>query len=415
MPTIVERAEAPYARLAGPEGQRRTVLVGFGEALSAPEVAWNLLDGGFRVVAFTRKGRRALIRRLRNVEVADITAPEEDVREASDQLKAIVERVGADTIMPLDDVSVWLCNEVSSSLPIPITGPTGSHCALAIDKRLQLKAAMDAGFRVMKTRCVGHTEEAMQMTSFPLVLKSAVAVSRIDNKLRRGQMYFCSNMQELSVAVKAWGGNGPMLVQPILSGVGEGLFGLADRGAVYNWSAHRRIRMMNPRGSGSSACQSLPLYDQPVKVAEKMLSNINWHGLFMIELLRDSSGQTFFMELNGRSWGSMALALRRGFEYPVWAVTQTIDASFRPPLATTDKSVTCRHLGRELVHILMVLRGRKSIAQTQSRSRLRMLLQVLRVSRSDSWYNRRNGNKLLFLEDAFETVLETVLRRSRNS
>ncbi|MGD0488396.1 MAG: hypothetical protein ABSB94_14520 [Syntrophorhabdales bacterium] len=397
------------------EYQRGTVLIGFGEALSAPEVAWNLLDGGFRVVAFTRKGRRAIVRRMGYLEIVEITAPEEDISEALDQLKAIVERVGADTVMPLDDVSVWLCNEVSSSFPIPIAGPTGLHCALALDKRLQLKVAMEAGFKVITTRCVEHTEAAMETTSFPVVLKSALAVSRIDNKLRRGQMHFCANIKELGVAVKAWGGNGPMLVQPILSGIGEGLFGLAVRGTVYNWSAHRRIRMMNPQGSGSSACQSLPLDSQPVQVAEKMLNNISWHGLFMIELLRDSSGQTWFMELNGRSWGSMALALRRGFEYPVWAVMQTIDASFRPPPAPVDKSIICRHLGREIVHVLMILRGRKPPAQAPSRSKLRMLLEVFSITRGDCWYNWRNGHRLLFLEDAAETVLGTVLRRNRIS
>ena len=37
-------------------------------------------------------------------------------------------------------------------------------------------------------------------------------------------------------------------------------------------------------------------------------------------LLRDGEGTAWFMELNGRAWGSMALARRLGHEYPRWAV-----------------------------------------------------------------------------------------------
>ncbi len=32
------------------------VVIGFAEALSGPEVAWSLIDAGYRVVAFARKG-----------------------------------------------------------------------------------------------------------------------------------------------------------------------------------------------------------------------------------------------------------------------------------------------------------------------------------------------------------------------
>jgi len=206
-----------------------------------------------------------------------------------------------------------------------------------------------------------------------------------------------------------------MLLQPLLPGTGEGLFGLGGQKGVQKWSAHRRIRMMNPQGSGSSACRSVPITDQPTECGERMLRNANWSGIFMIELLRDSSNKIWFMELNGRSWGSMALALRVGMKYPVWTIMQTLDPSFSPPATPLWESIVCRHLGREIVHVLMVLKGRESAALKVSKSRLKPLFEVCRFNRQDRWYNYRPGNKLLFIEDTVKTVLDSVLSGLRSS
>jgi hypothetical protein len=142
-----------------------------------------------------------------------------------------------------------------------------------------------------------------------------------------------------------------------------------------------------------------------------MLKSANWQGLFMIELLRDKSNQIWFMELNGRPWGSMALALRRGLEYPAWTVMQTLDSSFTPPPELALDPISCRHLGREIVHLLMVLAKRKPPASTPDRPWWRSVIEVCRFSRCDRWYNWRPGNALLFVEDTVDTVLGEVFKR----
>lgn len=398
------------------DGSGGMVLIGFGEALSAPEVAWNLLDAGFRVAAFIRRGRRVPIRHLRNVRLIEVTAPEDHAYETVDQLCNAAEALGADAILPLDDAAIWVCEAASPLLRAPIAGSSGTHARLVLDKRLQLETAADAGFLVPPTLCALSAQDVSHIDSFPVVLKPALAAAEVGGKLCRGPMGFCSDRQELDSFARKLTEDMPMLVQPVLSGTGEGLFGLAVPGGVRGWSAHRRIRMMNPAGSGSSACRSLPITDQPMDCAKTMLKKVNWQGLFMIELLRDQSNQIWFMELNGRPWGSMALALRRGFEYPAWTVMQTLDPSFAPPPEFSSEPITCRHLGREIVHLLMVLRKRNSA--TPMRGRWNAVSEVCRLSRRDRWYNWRPGNTTLFLEDTIGTVLGrilSVLRRQRVS
>src|SRR4029077_8740219 len=107
-----------------------------------------------------------------------------------------------------------------------------------------------------------------------------------------------------------------------------------------------------------SACASAPVPQELVDPIERMLGEAGWRGGFLGELLR-AGEEWWFMELNGRPWGSLALARRRGYEYPAWAATRALDAQapLPPEPAYTDDEVLCRHLGRELVHLLFVLRG----------------------------------------------------------
>ncbi|MGH2965781.1 MAG: hypothetical protein ACRDMH_10430 [Solirubrobacterales bacterium] len=198
------------------------------------------------------------------------------------------------------------------------------------------------------------------------------------------------------------------MIQPRLQGIGEGVFGLATPAGILAWSAHRRIRMMNPAGSGSSACVSIPLDDQVRDQAESMLTRLKWSGLFMLELLRDSDGTRWFVELNGRAWGSMALARAVGLEYPAWAVAQAFGERLGSlPSSTGDELVRARHLGREIVHLLAVIRGPRSTAIPWP-SRLRTIREVLSWHQGDRAYNWRPGEFALLLEDTVSTVFAAI-------
>ena len=125
------------------------------------------------------------------------------------------------------------------------------------------------------------------------------------------------------------------------------------------------------------------------------------------------------MELNGRTWGSMALARRQGLEYPAWSLSEFTDpesdlhghglVAGGDPLP--ERPLVCRHLGREVVHLLTVLRGPGSVALTRWPSRRRTIAEVLRISREERWYNWRAGESRVFLADTAQTLLAPLRRR----
>lgn len=396
-------------------GAADSVLIGFADALAAPEVAWSLLESGVRVTVFARRGSRPPIRRCRGVKVVEVTPPERDIEATLAELQALVEDGGYGAVMPLNDPAVWICSRLAArDSSVAIAGPTGSCATLALDKRLQLEAAARAGFKVPPTLYAETVADVLtRAENLPLALKPARPVINRGGRLVRDPNHACGDRAELQDAARRWDGAGAMLVQPLIDGVGTGLFGLAGRDGLLALSAHQRVRMMNPQGSGSSACASIAVDPELARCAERMLGDAGWHGMFMLEFLRDRDGIPWFMELNGRPWGSMALARRTGLEYPAWAIRQLVEPEFVPVLPPLPEGQVCRHLGRELVHLMMVLRGPKSVALTNWPSRRRTLREVLRVGRSDDWYNLRRSDWRVFLDDAICTVRTEVFKKAR--
>ena len=388
-----------------------TILIGFAESLSAPEVAWDLLAHGFKVIAFCRRGSCPPLRRIKEIKLFEVTPPEVDAWETIEQIRIAIQVAEAKTFMPLDDGSIWLCDRVSALVDVPLAGASGETARLALDKKFQLDEAKAAGFNIPETDFVTDRNDLTKIRHLPAVIKPALAVTEANGKLSRGPITFCIDRDDVNRAVDKYKNVGPMIVQPVLEGIGEGIFGLNGPEGVKKWSFHRRIRMINPLGSGSSACRSMEIDDQPIQSAERMLKKNKWPAMFMVELLRDPAGRLWFMELNGRSWGSMALAIRLGLHYPAWTVMQTLDKSFVPPDTPPWKPLVCRHIGREIIHALAVLKGKKAYQLIPNYSRMRTLSEVLRFSRNEAWYNWNPDCSLLFWEDTIRTVMGKIFSR----
>jgi predicted ATP-grasp superfamily ATP-dependent carboligase len=394
------------------------VCIGFAEAMSGPEAAWSLVDAGFEVVAFGRRGRRSALRHSRHVTTVEIAPPESDWKSAIADLECFLASLQPShgergAILPLDDAAVWLCSQANLASGWSLAGPQGSNSALALDKSLQIQVAETAGLRVPETTYATTSDDVLRrIDQLPLVLKPAKAAFASGSRLRKGRNWICGNPEELERAVGRWQGAWPMLVQPFIDGTGEGVFGLATADGVQGWSAHRRLRMMNPHGSGSSACLSIPVAEDLKLSIERFIRATGWVGMFMIELLRDRNRTAWFVELNGRPWGSTALSRRQGLEYPAWSVEQALNSqsphAFQSPPAGT---LVCRNVGRECMHLLFLLRGPQSKAIEKWPSFWRTAIDMLSVRYGDSLYNWRKDDLRVFFSDWWYTMIGQVLKR----
>jgi predicted ATP-grasp superfamily ATP-dependent carboligase len=399
-------------------GDGPLVLVGFAEAASAPEVVWSLVDAGFRVAAFARKGRASALRRSRHVRIFEVRSPERDTAGALDDLAALLESLGGAPriLFPLDDTAVWLCSRRDLPGGWTLAGPAGSAATLALNKQLQTEAAGRAGFAVPATALARTTHEVRNaVATYPVILKGAECVVERDGRLLGCRTWVCGNDEELERACAEWAERVPVLVQPFIDGVGEGVFGLATPSGVRAWSGHRRLRMMNPHGSGASACVSKEVSDDAMRAVRALTEQTGWRGLFMIELLRDAAGRAWFVELNGRPWGSMALARRQGLEYPAWHVALALGMASAPENGASRgvEGLVCRNIGRELMHLMFVLRGPRSNAFPQWPSPWKAFQAVARIRPGDALYNWRRDDPAVFISDCYYTLHDNLLKGRR--
>ena len=109
----------------------------------------------------------------------------------------------------------------------------------------------------------------------------------------------------------------PSMIQEKIIGPGTGLFTLYDKDRHLALFSHRRLREKPPSGGVSVLSESVPLDEEMVEAADRLLSAVGWTGVAMVEFKRDHrDGKAKLMEINGRFWGSLQLAIACGVDFP---------------------------------------------------------------------------------------------------
>jgi hypothetical protein len=391
---------------------RPRVLIGFAEAFAAIEAVWSLQSAGMDVIAFTRRGSRSAIRRMTGVTMVEIDAPEENLAATVAALSLAVSTMEPDAFLPLDDMSLWLSRQIDLGGTV-VVGPDLAGVNLALNKAAQINAALEVGLDVPGSAIFGGVSDVL-VNRWPVILKPSDAVRVVGNTLIRPSGRICANEEEL-LAARAELRPGPIVRQTLVSGVGEGLFGFVGPNGTVDLTAHRRVRMLNPHGSASSACRSIEVDPELASRVIALLERANWRGLFMAEFLRDDEGTPWFMELNGRAWGSLALARLRGYEYPAWAVQSALELPKSPESPHAAPHLVARHLGREIGHLAFVLRGPQTDATVAWPSRWGTIRDLLTVRKGHRLYNWSPRHPSVLATDTWRTLADLAAARRRNA
>jgi hypothetical protein len=382
-------------------------LIGFAEALAAPEVCFSLRATGARIVSFCRLQKGTKFARLNFVEYCPVTAPEVDFNRTVHDVEVLISRIRPELTAACDDAALLVLSYLSGSGD-QFLAPIGKACDFAIDKWAQIDAASASGFAVMNTRLATSEDDVARFPFRPAILKPRAAVDICGAGLDKGRTFMIQD-DHLTEDARAALARRPYLIQEYKAGVGEGYFGIAQGGKIHANFGHRRVRMMNPAGSGASACISREPDANESQAVEALVKRARWQGPFMVELLRDHFDRQWFMEFNGRFWGSLALARRCGLDMPRLAFDLArgknivIPSQIEPGFA--------RHLGRELIHLLFVLRGASPGTPHTWPARRSTIKDIVSPHGLKSFYNYDPSQPFFFVKDAAVTVLNAVFGR----
>jgi predicted ATP-grasp superfamily ATP-dependent carboligase len=323
-----------------------TVLVTDGEQRSALAITRSLGRAGHRVLVCSAR-RRSLAGASRyaseRIRVHDpLTAPDAFIAD----VRAICERRHVKVLLPVTEAALRALLPARSLLDrVRIPFPGADAFAAVSDKRLVLAAASRLGIAVPE-QCVlldRAARDALDLAGlrFPLVLKPSRSVADRNGRRVKLGVQYASDPAELDAQLDALDDAAyPVLLQQRVIGPGTGIFLLLWKGELRAVFAHRRLREKPPSGGVSVYCESVAAEPELVDRSRALLREFDWCGVAMVEYKRDAiTGTPYLMEVNGRFWGSLQLAIDAGVDFPRMLVEC---ASGRPPTPVTSYRVGVR-------------------------------------------------------------------------
>lgn len=167
---------------------------------------------------------------------------------------------------------------------------------------------------------------------YPVVVKPHRSRIRVNGRWRSTFVTYAENQAELDTILRAkHEGEYPLLLQQRIVGPGVGVFLCYQRGTCVAQFSHRRLREKPPSGGVSVLCESAPVPPQALRHAQSLLDELRWEGVAMVEFKMDLADQTIkLIEINGRFWGSLQLAIDAGVDFPALLVRTLADEPMRP-------------------------------------------------------------------------------------
>jgi len=163
--------------------------------------------------------------------------------------------------------------------------------------------------------CQSEKDKIEQISTYPLVLKPITSV--VVGKIGRRNVKIASGPGAASQILDEMLVDGPVLVQEYFPGTGFGISVLVKNGIVKAAFQHKRLHEP-PLGGASSYRVSEPLDPVLMTKVTSMCRAMRWTGPVMFELRTNcATGATMLIEINGRFWGSLALAIFAGVDFPL--------------------------------------------------------------------------------------------------
>lgn len=268
----------------------------------------------------------------------------------------------ASVVFPMTDMAVELLGEARlrdcATFIIPIPSMERYH-ALS-DKYRLMQWAQREGIPIPDTQFVtdGDVEAILPgLNRWPVVVKPGRSLVRVHGSLKKTSVQYARNADELRRLYTEYAElREPSLVQSRIVGQGEGVFGLFEKGRPRAMFAHRRLREKPPSGGVSVLRESVALPEPMATYAQAIAQSVEWDGVVMMEFKVDrQSGIPFLMEVNGRFWGSLQLAIDAGVDFP-WLLYRMATTGAVPESQPYRVGVKSRWWLGDVDHLLLRLR-----------------------------------------------------------
>ncbi|MDE1925778.1 MAG: ATP-grasp domain-containing protein [Burkholderiales bacterium] len=241
----------------------------------------------------------------------------------------------------------------------PIAMASTEALEQVLDKDRTGALARSLGIPIPRSVVVASAAEAVaaaQDLGYPVVVKPARSVG--GDAGGRVQLRVAYAFDDAGLAAEAASAlrHGAVILQSYFRGEGVGIELIADQGELRYAFQHRRLHEVPLTGGGSTLRVSEAPVPALLEASRRLVQALRWHGVAMVEFkYQPQTGAYVLVEINGRFWGSLPLAVAAGADFPamlheLW--TQGRVGAWPP----ARSGVVARHLARDIDWLEHVLR-----------------------------------------------------------
>ncbi len=268
---------------------------------------------------------------------------------------------GHDAVIPVTLSSILAvadhAAEVEKTLKLAVAAPDSIRTANDTDRLLRVASGL--GVPVPATTTLGPGEavgDLARRVAFPVVVKYRAGEElRLPPGLRYAIVRSPADFPRVFGEMHSRQAH--PLVQEYIPGAGFGVSAVFNRRrepvALFQ---HRRIREYPASGGPSCFCESTA-EPRLADYAVRLLRELEWVGVAMVEFKQDAAGEYRLMEINPRFWGSLPLALAAGVDIPFILYRVALGEEVTP-VTTYRLGVRMRYLFQDLLSFRGYLRRR---------------------------------------------------------
>jgi predicted ATP-grasp superfamily ATP-dependent carboligase len=247
-------------------------------------------------------------------------------------LLKLVKEESFDLLIPITDKAMVPILERKEDFEqfTKVAAPDYPTAVKVLDKMRTVKIAQRHGIPCPKTWFgvdVGDARKFSKELEYPVVIRPRMKVNWIQEKalvLKVTSRNYAYNPKDfivkwntlISILKKVELKEDYLMVQEFITGKGYGVEVLMHGGEPRAIFVHRRLREYPITGGASTLRESMK-DSNLVQLGVKLLKVIEWEGIAMVEFRADASvSNPKLIEVNGRFWGSLPLAISSGIDFP---------------------------------------------------------------------------------------------------
>ncbi|RQG90963.1 carboxylate--amine ligase [Natrarchaeobius chitinivorans] len=305
-----------------PTGPEQKIVIPAIDAASSVACMRSLGKRGIQTVAISEQRRPPGFNSKYCEESIRVPDPGSNFTAYEDALLALARRPDVCTIIPVREADIYALARNKETLTdhVATVWPSIEKLGAVQDRVRLFDAARAADVSIPKTKPVDEwTDWNTDLVVKPRYTVHAPEYRREFSKVRpqeKSAQFVPTDSEIDRAAVVDEFGHVPIVQEYVPNSSEYGFFALYRDGEALATFQHRQRRAWKYSGGPSAYRESVAIPELDA-AGRRLLDELEWHGLAMVEFLRDpTTGEFKLMEINPRFWTSLPFTVQAGVDFP---------------------------------------------------------------------------------------------------